>query len=106
MLPKNRVSTHPGEILLEEFLKPLGITQVAFSAHLGIPLQRVNEIIKGHRGVTPETAWLFAEALGTSAELWLGLQMGHDLTSCQHKRRRHVRPLRMQARRARQAAPA
>lgn len=58
MLPKNRVPTHPGEILLEEFLKPLGLTQVALADHLGIPIQMINELVRGKRGVTPETAWL------------------------------------------------
>ena len=57
MLPENRVTTHPGEILKEEFLEPLEITQVAFAKHLEIPIQRVNEIVRGKRGVTPETAW-------------------------------------------------
>ena len=80
MLPGNRIPTHPGEILLEEYLKPLGITQVAFASHIGVPLQRINEIIRGRRGVTPETAWLLSQALGTTPELWLNLQRNHDLT--------------------------
>ncbi len=79
MLPKNRIPTHPGEILLEEFLKPLRMTQVAFARHIGVPLQRINEIIRGKRGVTPATAWLFSQALGTTPELWLNLQQNHDL---------------------------
>lgn len=79
MLPENRIPTHPGEILLEEFLKPLGITQVAFAGHIGVPLQRINEIIRGKRGVTPETAWLLSQALGTTPEFWLNLQRNHDL---------------------------
>lgn len=79
MLPENRIPTHPGEVLLEEFLKPLEITQVAFARHIEVPLQRVNEIIRGKRGVTPNTAWLFAQALGTTPELWLNLQRNHDL---------------------------
>ncbi|RJO64786.1 MAG: addiction module antidote protein, HigA family [Myxococcales bacterium] len=79
MLPENRIPTHPGEILLEEFLKPLGLTQVAFARHIGIPLQRVNEIIRGKRGVTPETAWLFSRALKTTPEFWMNLQMAYDL---------------------------
>ena len=79
MLPENRITTHPGEVLLEEFLKPLEITQVAFAKHIEVPLQRVNEIIRGKRGVTPNTAWLFAQALGTTPELWLNLQRNHDL---------------------------
>ena len=79
MLPENRIPTHPGEILLEEFLKPLGVTQVAFARHIGVPLQRINEIIRGKRGVTPETAWLLSQALGTTPELWMNLQRNHDL---------------------------
>ena len=80
MLPENRVTTHPGEILKEEFLDPAGITQVAFSQHIGVPLQRVNEIIRGKRGITPETAWFFSEALGTTPQFWMNLQNAYDLT--------------------------
>ena len=79
MLPEKRIPTHPGEVLLLEFLNPVGTTQVAFAAHLGIPIQRVNEIIKGKRAVTPVTAWLFSQALGTSPEFWANLQAAHDL---------------------------
>jgi addiction module HigA family antidote len=79
MIPKNRVPAHPGEVLAVEFLAPLGISQVALAAHLGIPIQRVNEIARGKRGVTPETAWLLAQALGTSPEFWISLQTAHDL---------------------------
>ena len=79
MLPENRVPTHPGEVLLEEFLKPLGITQVAFARHIEVPLQRINEIIREKRGVTPETAWLFSQALGTTPEFWVNLQRNYDL---------------------------
>ena len=74
MLPENRIPTHPGEILLEEFLNPLGLTQVAFAGHIGVPVQRINEIVRGKRGITPETAWLFSEAFGTSPEFWLNLR--------------------------------
>lgn len=86
MLPKNRIPTHPGEILLEEFLVPMNVSQVAFAAHIGVPTQRVNEIVRGKRGVTPETAWLFAEALGTSPEFWLNLQTNFDLVRFRPKR--------------------
>jgi antitoxin HigA-1 len=74
MLLENRLPTHPGEILLEEFLNPLGLSQVAIAWHNGVPVQRVNEIVRGKRGGTLETAWLFAEAFGTSPEFWLNLQ--------------------------------
>jgi antitoxin HigA-1 len=79
MLPTNRVPTHPGEVLLEEFLKPLGVTQVALAEHLGVPVQRINELVRGKRGVTPETAWLLAGALGTTPDFWVNLQSAHDL---------------------------
>ena len=81
MLPKNRIPTHPGEVLREEFLEPLGLTQVRFAEHIGVPLQRVNEIVRGKRGVTPETAWLFAQALGTTPQFWANLQSAHDLAA-------------------------
>ena len=76
---KNRTPSHPGEILREEFLKPLGVTQVDFAAHIRVPLQRVNEIVRGKRGVSPETAWLFSGALGTTPEFWINLQAAYDL---------------------------
>ena len=87
MLPENRKPTHPGEILNEEFLRPLGVTPAAFAKHIGVPAPRVNEIIRGQRGVTPETAWLFAQALGTTPEFWLNLQSAHNLARAQPKRR-------------------
>jgi len=86
MLPENRIPTHPGQILLEEFLNPLGLSQVALAGHIGLSVQRVNEIVRGKRGVTPETAWLFAEAFGTSPEFWLNLQANYDLVRYRPKR--------------------
>jgi addiction module HigA family antidote len=85
-LPENRFPAHPGEILLEEFLNPLGLTQVSFAAHIGVPVQRVNEIVRGKRGITPESAWLFAEALGTTPEFWLNLQTNYDLVRSRPRR--------------------
>ncbi len=79
MIPKNRIPTHPGEILFEEFLGPLAVTQVALADHIGVPVQRVNEIVRGKRGVSPETAWLLAEAFDTTPEFWSNLQAAHDL---------------------------
>ena len=78
-LPKNRAPTHPGEMLLEEFLKPMAITQSDFAVRLGVSFPRLNEIIKGRRGVTPDTALRLARVLGMSAEFWLGLQLDWDL---------------------------
>jgi len=81
MLPNNRTSTHPGEILLYEFLEPLEISQSELASHLNISIQRVNELIRGKRGVTPETAWLLSKALGTSPEFWMNLQVTYELSS-------------------------
>jgi addiction module HigA family antidote len=86
MLPENRIPTHPGTILLEEFLNPLGLSQVAFAGHIGVPVQRVNEIVRGKRGITPESAWPFSEALGTTPEFWMNLQANYDLVRSKPKR--------------------
>lgn len=78
-LPTHRPPTHPGEMLLEEFLKPLGITQSAFAARLGVSFPRLNEVINGKRSVTPDTALRLARVTGMSADFWLGLQQDWDL---------------------------
>lgn len=78
-LPTKRPPTHPGEMLLEEFLKPLGISQSAFAVRLGISFPRLNEIIRGKRSITPDTALRLAHVLGMSADLWLGLQQDWEL---------------------------
>ena len=78
-LPKNRPPTHPGEMLLEEFLKPLGLTQTAFALRLGVSYPRLNEIVKRRRSVTPDTALRLARVLGMPADFWLGLQQDWDL---------------------------
>ena len=79
MVPKNRVPNHPGEILQEEFLSPLGVTQVRLAEHIGVPVQRINEVVRGKRGITPETAWLLGQALGTTPQFWLNLQSNYEL---------------------------
>jgi len=81
MLPNKRTSTHPGEILLLEFLEPLEVSQSAFARHLNIPIQRINELIRGKRGITPDTAWLLSKALGTTPEFWMNLQVTYELSS-------------------------
>lgn len=86
MLPTNRIPTHPGEVLAEEFLKPLHLTQVALAAHLDVPVQRINELVRGKRGVTPETAWLLAGAFGTTPDFWVNLQTAHDLAASRPKK--------------------
>ncbi len=91
MIPSHRIATHPGAILLKEFLEPLGLSQKAVAAHIGIPVQRINEIVRGKRGVSPDTAWLLSEAFNTSPEFWLNLQATHDLST--HKPEHHIQPL-------------
>ena len=78
-LPINRAPTHPGEMLLEEFLRPLGISQSEFATRQGVSFPRLNEIIHGKRGITPDTALRLARVLGMSADFWLGLQQDCDL---------------------------
>ncbi|MDY0313412.1 MAG: HigA family addiction module antitoxin [Desulfobacterales bacterium] len=80
MIPENRIPTHPGIVLSQEFLVPLGISQVGFAAHIGVPVQRINEIVRGKRGITPQTAWLLSQALNTSPEFWVNLQSAYDLS--------------------------
>ncbi|MEY3138352.1 MAG: hypothetical protein RL580_2084 [Pseudomonadota bacterium] len=78
---------HPGEILLEEFLEPGGITQAAFATKVGWTRARLNELIKGKRGITADAALDLAETLGTSARLWMNLQSTFDLAQAEKKRR-------------------
>lgn len=78
-LPEARPPTHPGEMLLEEFLKPLELTQTEFAHRLGISFPRLNEVINRRRSVTPDTALRLSRVLGTSPDLWLGLQQDWDL---------------------------
>ncbi len=75
MLP----NVHPGEILLEEFLGPMRISQNRIGRDIGVPPRRINEIVLGKRSITPDTALRLARYFGTSDEFWLGLQMDHDL---------------------------
>jgi addiction module HigA family antidote len=105
MLPKNRPPTPPGEMLLEEYLKPRGITQVELATRMGVPIQRVNTIVNGKRGITAETAILLSEALNTSPELWMGLQANHELWHALRKRSaRGPTPHRARGQRKHQAA--
>lgn len=104
MLPTNRVSTHPGELLKRLFLDEMGLTQVAFAEHCGMSLQRLNEIINGKRGVTAETAWLFAQALGTTPQFWTNAQAAHDLTK--NRPSRIIKVIRVSGGRRKAPAPA
>jgi antitoxin HigA-1 len=83
-MPKHRRPTHAGEILLEEFLKPLDLTQVQAAEKMGISLNRMNELIRGKRGVTADTALRLAKLLKTTPEFWLNLQNAYDLYEAKH----------------------
>jgi addiction module HigA family antidote len=79
---------HPGEILLEEFLEPAGITQTAFAETLGWTRARLNELINGKRGITADAALDLAEALGTSPKVWMNLQTTWELAQAERRRRK------------------
>ncbi|MEO1022975.1 MAG: HigA family addiction module antitoxin [Bacteroidota bacterium] len=91
MIPQHRVSTHPGRILLKEYLEPMNLSQKELADHLGVPIQRINEIIRGKRGISSDTAWLLSKAFTTSPEFWLNLQAMYDLSS--HRPIKEIKPL-------------
>lgn len=78
-IPENRPPTHPGEMLRQEFLEPLGMSQRELADRMGVHYPRVNELVNGKRGVTTETAIMLARVLGTSPQLWLNLQQTYEL---------------------------
>jgi addiction module HigA family antidote len=78
-VPTDRTPTHPGEMLREEFLAPMGLTQRALAEAIHVPYQRVNEIVNARRGVTPSTALRLAKFFGMSADFWMNLQLRWDL---------------------------
>ena len=92
MLPKKRKPTHPGEILLIDFLIPLNKTQQEFSIHLNWTYAKVNEIVNGKRGVTEESALCFADAFETTPQFWINLQTNYDLWQAA-KDHKKVKPL-------------
>ena len=81
---------HPGEILLEEFLKPMGITAYRLSKDTRIPQTRISEIIKGRRRITADTALRLSKYFGTTAKFWLGLQDDYDIEEERHKKSREL----------------
>ena len=83
-IPTNRVPTHPGEMLVEEFLNPMQITQRDLATAIRVPYQRVNELVNQKRGVTPSTALRLARFFGVSPDFWLNLQMRCDLYKAQN----------------------
>lgn len=78
-IPSDREPTHPGEMLLQEFLLPLGMTQRDLATAIQVPFQRVNEVVRGRRGVTPSTALRLSRFFGTSPDFWINLQLRWDL---------------------------
>jgi len=92
MVPEKRSTTHPGKVLAEEFLGPMALSQNALAAHLGWSHAKVNEIIHGKRGITPEAALSLADVLGTTPDLWMNLQRDHDLSKAR-KVHRAKRPI-------------
>ncbi len=83
-LPRHRPPTHPGEMLLEEFLKPLAMTQADLAERIHVSYPPVNEIINGRRGITPDTALRLAKLFGTTPEFWLNGQRNWDLWHAMH----------------------
>ena len=77
--------THPGEVLREDFLKPLGLSQYALAKAIGVPQIRVSQVVNGKRAVTPDTALRLARYFGTSAEFWIGMQGTYDLEKARDK---------------------
>jgi antitoxin HigA-1 len=82
-IPTHRAPTHPGEMLLEEFLLPMEITQRSLATAIHVPYQRINEIVNGRRGITPSTALRLAKYFEMSASFWLSLQLRWDLYHAQ-----------------------
>ncbi len=83
MIPKHRKPAHPGDILLQEFLEPIELSQVELAHRMGVSVQRVNTLINGKRDVTAETAILLSRVLKTTPEFWMNLQDAHDLYEAQ-----------------------
>ena len=85
-IPTNRPPTTPGEMLREEFLEPMGLTQKQLANDIGVSYQRVNELINNKRGITPSTALRLGKYFGTSPDFWLNLQRANDLYAVLKKR--------------------
>ena len=89
-IPTNRMPTHPGEMLVEEFLKPMDITQRDLADAIHVPYQRINELVNQKRGVTPSTALRLARFFGMSADFWLNLQMRWDLYKAKESEKQDI----------------
>jgi addiction module HigA family antidote len=93
-IPTHRSPTHPGEMLLEEFLTPMGLTQRELADAIHVPYQRINEIINGKRGITPSTALRLARFFGMSADFWMNVQLRWDLYFAQQSEQDTLRSIR------------
>jgi addiction module HigA family antidote len=93
-IPTNRAATHPGEILREDFLVPMGLTQKELADAIRVPFQRVNEIVSGKRGLTPSTALRLAKYFGNSPGFWLNLQMRCDLQTVELREKNELKKIR------------
>jgi antitoxin HigA-1 len=96
-VPTHRSPTHPGEMLFEEFLVPMGLTQRELADAIHVPYQRVNEIINGRRGITPGTALRLAKFFGMSADFWMNVQLRWDLYRAQQSERLALKAIRQYA---------
>ena len=94
LVPTKREPTHPGEMLLEEFLLPMGITQRELATAIHVPYQRINELVNQKRGVTPSTALRLARFFNMSADFWLNLQVRLDLFRAQQAEKDHLKAIR------------
>ncbi len=93
-IPTDREPTHPGEMLLHEFLFPMGMTQHTLASAIQVPYQRVNEVVRGRRGVTPSTALRLSRFFGTSPDFWMSLQLRWDLYHAQRAEADQIREIR------------
>jgi len=93
-IPTDREPTHPGEMLLHEFLLPMELTQQALAGAIQVPYQRVNEVVRGRRGVTPSTALRLSRFFGTSPDFWMSLQLRWDLYHAQRAEADQIRQIR------------
>ena len=93
-IPTDREPTHPGEMLLEEFLKPMELSQRDLAAGIRVPYQRINELINRRRGITPSTALRLAKFFGNSPSFWMNLQLRWDLFRAQQSEARQLRRIR------------
>ena len=94
MIAKNRIPTHPGKILLEDFLRPMEISQTQLADHIGDHAPKINDIIQGRRGISPVMAWKLSRALGTSPEFWTNLQSAYDLARARAEAPTTIKPIR------------